>query len=179
MRLTLLLLRHAEAAPAGAGQRDRDRALTRQGRRDAERMGREIARRGLAPELALSSGARRADETLSLVLNQADAAPRQVVAPELYEADEDTLVRWLRGSGGKAGTILMVGHNPSVEALAALIQGGDHGSFARLSSGFPPGALAVCEIEASDWAGFQPRLATLRALLLPELLSGTNGTPSR
>ena len=179
MRLTLLLLRHAEAAPAGAGQRDRDRALTRQGRRDAERTGRELARRGFAPDLAVSSGARRADETLDLVLNQTHAEPSQIVAPELYEADEDTLVRWLRRSGGQAGTILMVGHNPSVEALAALIQGRYLGSAAQLSSGFPPGALVVCEMEASDWTGFQPKLAVLRSLLLPELLPDTNGTRSR
>jgi len=170
MRLTLLLLRHAEAAPAGAGQGDRDRALTRRGRRDAEKMGRELAKRGLGPDLALSSGARRADETMNLVLNQTRAEPRQMVAPELYEADEGTLVRRLRASGGEAGTILMVGHNPSLEALAALMQGGDFGSVARLSSGFPPGALAVCEMEASDWAGFQPKLVMLRGLLLPELL---------
>lgn len=174
MRLTLLLLRHAEAGPAVAGQRDRDRTLTCRGRRDAERVGRELARRGVAPDLALSSGARRADETMNLVLNQRPADPRRMVAPELYEADADTLVRWLRRSGGRARTILMVGHNPSIEALAMLIHGGDYGSGARLSAGFPPGALAVCEFEASDWGGFQPKLATPRALLLPELLSDAN-----
>src|SRR5690606_30418354 len=151
-----------------------DRTLTCRGRRDAERVGRELARRGVAPDLALSSGARRADETMNLVLNQTRADPSRMVAPELYEADADTLVRWLRRSGGRARTILIVGHNPSIEALAMLIHGGDYGSRARLSVGFPPGGLAVGEIKAGDWGGFQPKRASPRALLLHEPPSYAN-----
>ena len=43
--------------------------------------------------------------------------------------------------------VLLVAHNPGLQALAVTMAAGD----ARLARGFPPGALAVLERENGRW----------------------------
>lgn len=167
-RRTLLLLRHAEAEPAGPGQRDRDRPLTAQGRADAEEMGRVLASRGFSPDLAMTSDARRAVETMLLLVRQLDRPPRELVVPEIYSAGEDDLLRWTRRSGETVTTLLIVGHNPSIYVFARwLAQQGDARAASRLGTGYPPAALAVFDLRTSAWADFDPSHAELRQFLLP------------
>ena len=60
---TLLLMRHAQAAPMAAT--DHDRPLTAYGRRQAHEMGLQLADRRI--DLAMVSSARRTQQTLSLI----------------------------------------------------------------------------------------------------------------
>jgi phosphohistidine phosphatase len=62
----LLLFRHAKSDSPQGGS-DHERPLGPRGRHDAPRMGEEMARRGLKPELALVSTATRTRETFALV----------------------------------------------------------------------------------------------------------------
>ena len=59
----LILLRHAHAEPAAAGQADIDRPLSAQGLAEAEAAGRWLAAQGLVPDRVLCSPARRARES--------------------------------------------------------------------------------------------------------------------
>lgn len=167
-RRTLLLLRHAEAAPAKPAQADRERPITPRGRTHATAVGRQLAQRGLLPELAVSSDARRAVETLTVVLQQLDRRPRQLVAPEIYSAEEHDLLSWIRRSGGTAGTILMVGHNPSIQAFAAWMAD-DEGTVSSTGprSGYPPATLAAFDTAASAWSEFDPARAGISLFLVP------------
>ncbi|HMF03267.1 MAG TPA: phosphoglycerate mutase family protein, partial [Acidimicrobiia bacterium] len=65
----LILFRHGksdwDAADAGD---DRARPLARRGRKAAERMGRFLARAGQVPDVAITSPALRAAETLRLAM---------------------------------------------------------------------------------------------------------------
>ena len=66
----LILLRHAHAESAAAGQDDRDRALSRQGLAEAEAAGRWLKDHGYLPDRVVCSPARRARETGALPLWQ-------------------------------------------------------------------------------------------------------------
>ena len=57
---TLVLVRHAKSSWGKPGLEDRDRPLSRRGKRDAPRMGKRLAKQGVKPDLVLSSPARRA-----------------------------------------------------------------------------------------------------------------------
>ncbi len=56
---TLLLLRHGKSSWKDASLRDFDRPLKKRGKQAAETMGRELLRRGLRPDLLLSSACYR------------------------------------------------------------------------------------------------------------------------
>ena len=59
----LSLIRHGTAGAGDAGMRDFDRPLAKQGKRQAEEMGRRLAQRGTVPETLLISPSRRTVES--------------------------------------------------------------------------------------------------------------------
>lgn len=140
----LILMRHADAERGGGAMADIERALTPEGVAEARRIGRALAEAGLAPDRALVSTARRARETWTAV---SEAFP-DVAADfhkAIYEASPATL--WALAQQGMVGgeSLILVGHNPGMQALAAsLARGGPP------MRGFPTGAVAVFGFAADD-----------------------------
>lgn len=163
---TLLILRHAEAAPARDGD-DFARALTQRGVADATVLGAEAARQLGAPTVALVSPARRAMETFEAFSRAAGWRPTVRVDDLLYEASPD-VVRDTIAAVESAGDILVVGHNPALADLAAsLAGGGDEGALAKLRRQFPAPCLAVLAFDDAGWAALRPGGGTLLHLLTP------------
>jgi phosphohistidine phosphatase len=162
----LMLLRHAKSDWPG-GVADRDRPLAPRGRHDAPRMGEEMARRGLHPDLALVSTARRTLETFALVTPfLAPKAERFEAA--IYEAEAPAILEVVRRVEDQVGTLLVVGHNPGLERLAAdLIGGGSERLRDRLGEKFPTAALAVIDFEAAHWRDIKRGEGRLALFLTP------------
>ena len=130
-------MRHAEATPVAAS--DVDRALTPRGRRQSREIGaRLLAGHPVAPLLAaLVSPARRALETFAgLGLGVTPTIERGI-----FDAETDDLLTLLREVDGDPPGVLLVGHNPGIQGLAATLSAGPD---PRLS-GFPPGTCCVLE----------------------------------
>lgn len=146
----LLLLRHAKSdRPAGVP--DLDRPLDARGRAAAPRMGAYLASEGLHPDLALVSPARRTRETWEAVAAALGAVPSEIVGA-IYEAPPEALLAAIRARPDSAGTLILVGHNPGLEALAdGLVASGPREARDRMAKGFPTGALAVIVFEAEGW----------------------------
>ena len=154
------ILRHAKAASAPRGGRDRERPLADRGRRDATALGRRLAADGplfdnpglVRPDLALCSAAVRTVQTGVLVLGQlADRVPL-VTYVNLYEAEPDTVLTYLREVDEPARSGLVVGHNPTMYRLTwdLLVEGSDDRS--RLQQrGFPTCAMAVVDLACEGW----------------------------
>ena len=155
----LILLRHAHAEPATAGQADLDRPLSPEGLAEAEAAGRWLAEHGLVPDCVLCSPARRTRETLEAVLG-AVGYVEQRLEPAIYEATPGTLAA-LADCHGEAERLLLVGHNPGLERLAALLSSGQSGDY----RGMPPGSVAVLNFPAD--AAIEPGAATLTAFWWP------------
>jgi len=155
----LILLRHAHAEPAGPGMSDPDRALSMEGLAEAEAAGRWLAARGLVPDRVLVSPARRTRETLERVLAAVGYADTRT-EPRIYEATPGTLVA-LADEHRDAGRLLLVGHNPGLEHLAALMSTGQSGDF----RGMPPAGIVVLHLPAD--ADLEPGIATVDAYWIP------------
>lgn len=155
----LILLRHAHAEPADAGQADLDRPLSPEGLAEAEAAGRWLAEHGLVPDCVLCSPARRTRETLEAVL-AAIGYVEQRLEPEMYDATTGTLVA-LADRQCEAERLLLVGHNPGLERLVAFLSSGQSGDY----RGMPPGAIAVLSLPAD--AAIEPGTATLSAFWWP------------
>ena len=137
----LILLRHAEAVPMETAGDDRQRPLSARGEQEAQAAGLWLANHGLRPDRVLCSPARRAGETTWLALAAIDGAPVPQMADEIYDASPGELLALLDQQAG-AGTVLLVGHNPGIERLVALLVEGRSDEF----RGMPPGALAVLHL---------------------------------
>ncbi len=150
---TLILLRHAHAEPAAAGQADIDRALSAEGLAEAEAAGRWLSEQGLAPDRVLCSPARRTRETLEAVLRGIGYVEQRLI-DGIYDATPGALAA-LVDEHGEAERLMLVGHNPGLERLAALMHSGQSGDY----RGMPPGGIAVLQFPVD--ATVEPGVARL------------------
>lgn len=167
--LNLMLLRHAKSSSADAGQADSDRPLNDRGKRAAVAMGRYMASNALAPQLVLCSPARRARETWGLVAGELKAVPAVLIAAEIYDfGDGKGLLECLRHKTGTAQSVLLAGHNPSIDGLAQnLIGTGSRKLRERLEEKYPTAALAVISFDLDNWGSLAPGSGTLLRFVRP------------
>jgi len=142
---TLLLIRHAKSSKDDPTLADRDRPLSDRGLRDAPRMGERLARRDVHPDLILSSPAVRALSTAQLI---ADALghPRTAIVADgrLYESTPPALLAVVRETDDRHRTLMLVGHNPEISALAHRL--------APDINDLPTCAVLECGFDAASWA---------------------------
>lgn len=155
----LILLRHAHAEPAAANQADLDRPLSAEGLAEAEAAGRWLAENKLIPDCVLCSPARRARETLEAVLGSIGYV-EQRIEDGIYEATSGTLIA-LADCQIDVPRLMLVGHNPGMEQLVALLHSGQSGDH----RGMPPGGVAVLSVPAG--AALEPGVAQLSAFWWP------------
>lgn len=163
----LLLLRHAKAESAGKGSGgDHERALSTRGRNDAAEMGSVFAARGETVELVLCSTSLRTRETWELVRPAVHGSPEVRFLRGIYTA-EDTYLDILRAEAGGAASLLLIGHNPTMQNTAATLAAKDGGAGGHdFPADFPTAALAILAFEGS-WADLQPGTARQIAFLTP------------
>ncbi len=154
----LILLRHAEAVPIENGGNDRQRALSPRGEQEAQAAGLWLTANGLQPERVLCSPTDRTNETTRLALAAIERAPVPVIADEIYDATPGELLVLL-DQHRDVGTVMLVGHNPGIERLVALLVEGRSDEF----RGMPPGALAVLHLDGP----LEPGKARLDAFWSP------------
>lgn len=160
----LILLRHAKAAGRTAGP-DRDRVLAAEGRREVEAVARHLAEAALRPDLALVSSAARTRETW-LLSGLGDAPVRY--EDSIYDAPADTLLGLVRSADPSVETLMIVGHNPAVEELAAeLVQTGTERELDAVRQGLPTAALVTIDFDAGEWRGVSPRTGRLVGFFAP------------
>lgn len=171
----LLLLRHAEAANPPGGdfseEADRARPLTPEGQRAAARCGAWLRAQALAPDLVLCSPARRTRETLAALSPfQTTPALPTLFCPDIYEAQPDALLARIRQAPASARTVLLIGHNPGISALARWLD--DQAPI--LDQGFATASLAVFHMWGSenaqsmpDWASCDAKSLTLDTFARP------------
>ena len=131
----IILVRHAHAEPAAAGQDDLARVLTLRGEAEADAAGAWLKEHGAAPARVLCSPAARARETCERVLAAIGYADVRV-EPRIYEATPAALIRVL-DEHADANPLVVVGHNPGLENLVALLTEGASDS----GRGMPPAGV--------------------------------------
>jgi phosphohistidine phosphatase len=154
----LLLLRHAHAEPASGMQHDRDRDLSARGIEEADAAAHWLAAQP-RPGRIVCSPARRTVQTAERVLARLGAI-EQVEFEPLYEAELRHLLEAIERHRD-VPVLLLVGHNPGLESLVALLttgQSGDH-------RGMPPGGVARLAFDADG--GIEPGSARLTAFWSP------------
>jgi phosphohistidine phosphatase len=155
----LILLRHAHAEPASSGQADLDRPLSPEGLAEAEAAGRWLRDHGFVPDRVLCSPSRRTRETLEAVLGAVGYVDQRL-EPAIYEATPGKLIE-LADDHKDVERLLLVGHNPGFEQLAALMHSGQSGDY----RGMPPGGIAVLSVPRD--AAIEPGVAQLSAFWWP------------
>ena len=171
MMLTLSLLRHAKSSWSNPALPDRERPLATRGVTDAPLMGKAMAERGIYPELVLCSSARRTRDTLDLVLPELRVEPKIVYVDALYHASPEEMLEMLHGIQPGANRVMLVGHNPEIQAFALDLVGSGPKHFRdRLRTKYPTAGLAVINFVSGLWKSVSVNSGTLNLFLSPREL---------
>ncbi len=165
---TLTLLRHAKSSWADPGADDFDRPLNARGLEAARAIGAEMRKLGLAFDAIVSSPAARAVETLAEASHGYGAPLAAVEDGCLYLAPMSMLLEIVRATDDNVGRLLLVGHNPGFELLAAaLTEGDDSPDRAAMAGKYPTGALAEIAFEIEHWQSVAPGTGRLVRFIRP------------
>jgi phosphohistidine phosphatase len=140
---TLYVLRHGEAAPETEVTSDYERALTLRGRSDVQRAAVLLRDRAAVPSLVLSSSATRARQSAELCCSVWLQGTELVLIEELYLAGPGSYLSELNVRGGQHDRVMVVGHNPGLEALIHLLT--------EQSEHLATAALVAIELGISSW----------------------------
>ncbi len=166
--LRLMLFRHAHAdRPADVV--DHERPLSVRGHEQARRMGEYIGAQGLVPGLAVVSSARRTQQTWAGAVAAGGFHAAKLDEPRVYESSAGDLLEVLREQSREHASIMLVGHNPGMERLAAwLIGSGEPGALLRLQREFVVAGLAVVDFDVDDWSGLDVHSGRLERFETPD-----------
>jgi phosphohistidine phosphatase len=159
---TLLLLRHAKSDWGDASLPDFERPLAPRGKRDAPRMGKALRKRGVVPELIISSPAARAKATIEDFMNAAHLELEVRFVDSIYGAPSSELMKEIRSLPDDGSRALMVGHNPGFEDLLNRLTG--------KRERMPTAALACIEFHIDHWPDIEDEKGKLIWLLTPKQL---------
>jgi phosphohistidine phosphatase len=147
--------------------------LAPRGHRAAQLIAEAIEERGLRPERILCSPALRTRETLAALVAQLGEEDIEIeITHALYEPHSGDYCEVIAAHGDAAGTLLVIGHNPAIQATAVLLSNGEDPAIAaELAAKFPTGALAVLEFELSAWSKLKARSGDVIAFLTPKAVA--------
>ena len=118
----LFLVRHAAAAWPQPGECDFDRTLSEAGLEEARKLGAEAMRLQYVPDSIISSSALRCRQTTEILVETMGADTKVRLTDTLYECGADVYLD-LIGSADPESALMIVGHNPTLEDVAAELCG--------------------------------------------------------
>lgn len=144
MTKTLLLMRHAKSSWKDKSLPDIKRPLKKRGEEAAERIGRTLRDTGFVPNLIISSPAKRTRQTAEIVAKTAHYKGEIEYVDSFYMGEPNDFYARLKKLPREADKVMVVGHNPGLEALLQHLDG--H------VDALPTGALALLKLDLKDWS---------------------------
>ncbi len=144
---TLLVFRHAKSSWGGDAIDDHDRPLNKRGKQTAPRMGQWIAEQNAAPDLILSSTAKRARSTVKRAAKAMAYTGDIHYDRSLYLAPPGAYFQAIRTHAQAHARVMIVGHNPGLANLVEAMTG--------VARAFPTAALAVIRLPIESWQELQ------------------------
>lgn len=142
-------MRHAKAEVIKLEKSDFERKLTDKGKNDAQNAAKSLLKDIHKIDLIITSSAKRTFKTAKIVAEEFDIDKKEILCfDELYEAEHNEYLKVIRSiDDTNVNTVLVVGHNPTIFAIADAMS-----SF--LFDDFKPGAYVVFNIPIETFKMF-------------------------
>lgn len=161
--VSLILFRHGKSDWDANYATDHERPLASRGKEAARTMGRVLTNMGQIPDLAISSSALRARDTLQLAARAGRWKCPMRIESALYESTPNDIVHWISQIEDSPSMLLLTGHEPTWSALAAKLIGG---GLIRV----PTGAMLRIDFDIDGWQHIGKEKGELRWLLPPKTI---------
>jgi phosphohistidine phosphatase len=164
---TLALLRHAKSSWDDRSLDDFDRPLAPRGVKAARRIGAELRKRKIEFDLVLASPARRVSETIGEVEKGYGEPLHARFDSRVYGASDQELLSIIRETDDEHRRILVIGHNPTLQQLAAGLAEEGSGEARAIAHHYPTAALTIIELPAKTWREVEPGSGRIALFLRP------------
>jgi phosphohistidine phosphatase len=144
MTKTLLLMRHGKSSWKDKKIPDFKRPLKKRGKAASAEIGRILRENELIPQVILSSPALRASQTAEIVAQESGFPIKVTFVDSFYMAEPDVYFKYLSGLDESLERVLIVSHNPGLEAFMQLLDG-------KLEA-LPTGSLAYLSLDIKKWS---------------------------
>ncbi|RIW13599.1 histidine phosphatase family protein [Algoriphagus lacus] len=148
----IILIRHAKSSWDNPWLSDHDRPLAERGINDAPKMAKRLKKRGIKPDLILSSTALRASETAKITAKELGYSIDDIVwEKNLFHGSPNTILKYIHMQKDSKNTILVFGHNPGFNELINFL-GGD-------IENLPTCGQFGFKLKSEKWADLKPEKA--------------------
>ena len=160
----IIIVRHAKAVPYGY-EDDFNRDLTDRGKRDAALVSGELKNRGIAPDMMISSPAKRALKTARIF-----AGNLGISHDSIQENDDfypglvlQSFLSFIHLLPADKGNVIFFGHNPGFYNYTA-------GLLKRFEFDMPTCSTIGINFDVEKWKDIELRSGTLAFRIIPALL---------
>ena len=148
----IILIRHAKSAWDNPWLSDHDRPLAERGLRDAPKMAKRLKKRGIYPDLFLSSTAIRAAETARIIAKELEFPEEEIICEKnLFHASPNAILKYIHQQKDSKNTLFLVGHNPGFNDLIEYL-GGE-------IENLPTSGQFGFKLKSEHWKDFGPKTA--------------------
>ena len=158
-------MRHGKSDWSQGGLADHDRPLNKRGMKAARTMGRVLADLDLVPDHIITSSAVRAATTARLAMESGNWSSTIEETRELYGTSVDGALRVAAGAPTTAGSLMLVGHEPTWGGLVAHLSGG--------TVQVKTATVVGIDCYAYDWPDLLMTAGELAFVLQPRLFTDT------
>lgn len=116
-------MRHAKSDWGDSSTRDFDRPLNKRGKHAAPLIGAEIKKRGLTPDLILSSPALRAKMTAESVAKSTSYSNEIIWKESFYFGYTNEIIQTIKDTDEKVEKLMIFGHNPTWSSIVEKLSG--------------------------------------------------------
>lgn len=164
--MRLILIRHAKSSWDHPMLDDHNRPLASRGRKSTAAIGQWLRDHGHCPRAVLCSTAERTRMTWEGLAEFLPEVSEVEFCPDLYGASGPMM--FARLATAKEAPVAMIGHNPGIGDLAAMIvrEPSPHRAFRR----YPTAATLVCDFPVHNWQAIRPATASVVDFVVPREL---------
>jgi phosphohistidine phosphatase len=155
----IYIVRHAQKEDVQIGMDDYDRELTQEGINDAKNMAKLFASKNLPIDLIITSPAKRTRLTAEIFAEALNYNKNIMPNEILYKAFVNELFETITYTFDTVNSLLLVGHNPSLTALALTLVG--------FKEKFEMGAIMEINFDCDSWIDISKNNAKLVSYEVP------------
>lgn len=156
----LFIIRHAKSSWKDLSLDDFDRPLNKRGFRDAPFMGKLLYKKDIIPDVIISSPANRAKTTIETITKELKYIHNIIYNESIYDAALSSLINILKKIEDKNNIVFLVGHNPSLNALAY--------EFVGFEENIPTCGIIEIKFDTNNWADIANNNAKLISFEYPK-----------
>jgi len=162
---TLYLVRHAKSSWENDGLTDEQRPLMSKGIKKTKLIVDFLVKRETRIDLIMSSQAVRAYETAKIIAKELKYPVDKIrIERKIYEGLYDRILDVIYGTGNETGSLMIVGHNPTISSVANLFL---HPGIEDM----PTSAVVCLSFNTGQWENIPSVNAKKEFVVFPKMLT--------